>query len=69
MNISSAPLQSSLEVTPIINPRLLSLDDSVWRQAALTLAAQLAETAVQRDREGGSAQLEKQLIRQSGCCG
>lgn len=53
-------------IAPVINPRVLSLDDSQCSQAVLTLAAQLAATAVQRDQQGGSAQAEKQLFRQSG---
>ena len=43
-------------IAPVINPRVLSLDDSQCSQAVLTLAAQLAATAVQRDQQGGSAQ-------------
>lgn len=66
MRISSVPLQSPLELAPVINPRLLALDDNAWRQATLSLTVRLAESAVQRDRQGGSAQAEKQLIRQSG---
>lgn len=54
------------DVAPVINPRVLSLDESLWRSATLTLAAQLAATAVQRDQQGGSAQAEKQLFRDSG---
>ena len=59
-------LIQTLDVAPVINPRVLSLDEGPWRSATLTLAAQLAATAVQRDQQGGSAQAEKQLFRDSG---
>lgn len=57
---------STPTMAPVINPRLLALTDSPVHQSVLALAAQLADTAVQRDRAGGSAQQEKQLIRRSG---
>lgn len=54
------------EIAPVINPRIMDLGDCRWRLPVLKLAARLAATVVQRDRDGGSAQTEKQLFRESG---
>lgn len=58
--------QASADAPPVIHPRLLTLPDSPWRQPLLSLAAELDGSSVARDRQGGSAQREKDLIRRSG---
>lgn len=66
MTILTPPPSASTRIAPVIHPRVLSLGDSPWRSAVQDLAVRLAATAVQRDRDGGSAQAEKQLFRDSG---
>jgi alkylation response protein AidB-like acyl-CoA dehydrogenase len=44
----------------------MTLEPSPKRSAVVRLAAELAGTAVERDRQGGTAQPEKALIRNSG---
>lgn len=54
------------EPAPAINPRLLDIEAGPWREPLLNLAQALASTVAARDRQGGSAQAQKQLIRDSG---
>lgn len=65
----AAEVASVSESAPAINPRLIDIEPGPWRQSLLHLASQLAVSAVARDRQGGSAQAEKQLIRNSGLLG
>lgn len=60
---SDAPVAAP---APVINPRLIDIAAGPWREPLLNLAQALAGTAVTRDRQGGSAQAQKQLIRDSG---
>ena len=52
--------------TPPSPPDVLRVDCGAYTEAVETLAAQLAATAVERDKRGGTALAERALIRQSG---
>lgn len=52
--------------TPLFDPRLFPTDFANRSGKIERLARKLAATAVQRDRQGGSAQVERQLLRDSG---
>src|SRR5690606_39699771 len=51
---------------PLFDPRLFPSDFASRSGKIERLARKLAATAVQRDRQGGSAQAERQLLRDSG---
>lgn len=51
---------------PLFDPRLFPSDFANRSSKVERLARKLATTAVQRDRQGGSAQAERQLLRDSG---
>ncbi|PKM30698.1 MAG: monooxygenase [Gammaproteobacteria bacterium HGW-Gammaproteobacteria-11] len=57
------------DVSSVLDSRVFSVDFADLNPAVLLLARQLAASAVQRDREGGSALAEKELIRSSGLLG
>lgn len=52
--------------TPLFEPRLFPTDFASRNHKIERLARKLASTAVQRDHLGGSAQAERQLLRDSG---
>ncbi|MBB3102199.1 acyl-CoA dehydrogenase family protein [Azomonas macrocytogenes] len=51
---------------PLLEPRLFPYDFGHLAQPVEQLAQALAATAVERDRQGGSAQAQRELIRDSG---
>lgn len=51
---------------PLFEPRLFPADFGNRTTKVVRLARRLAATAVERDRQGGSAQAERQLLRNSG---
>lgn len=60
VDISRLPLQSN---------RKASLDEQLWLEKADRVAQELAETAVQRDQQGGHAATEREILRESGLLG
>jgi alkylation response protein AidB-like acyl-CoA dehydrogenase len=61
-----ATAQAFESAEPLFDPRLFPSDFANRSGKVERLARKLAATAVQRDRQGGSAQAERQLLRESG---
>ena len=61
-----ATAQAFESAEPLFDPRLFPSDFANRSGKIERLARKLAATAVHRDRQGGSAQAERQLLRESG---
>lgn len=59
-------LRPASDTPPVLDPRLFPQDFGQYGARVEHLAQQLAATVVERDRQGGSAQAQRELIRDSG---
>lgn len=60
------PSEAPLTHEPLLDPRLFPCDFGTLSDTVARLATDLAATAIERDKQGGHAHAERELIRDSG---